>query len=108
MSCWCGHGPWHHHGYAYPPPVAYGPPTAIYYQPAKPYRRRRRRRADAEELADYLDGLEAERARIRRELDELQDRHHCELIRQPYGCCTATPMRHPTGKTPLQARRWTR
>jgi hypothetical protein len=71
MSCWCGHGPWHYHGYPYPPAAAYGPPPAMYYPPAEPYRRRRRR-ADAGELADYLDELEAEVARIRRELDELR------------------------------------
>jgi hypothetical protein len=72
MSCWCGHGPWHHYGYPYPPPAAYGPPATMYYEPAEPYRRRRRRQADAEELADYLGELEAEVARIRRELDELR------------------------------------
>lgn len=73
MSCWCGHGPWHYHGYPYPPAAAYGPPPAAYYPPpAEPYGRRRRRRADAEELADYLSELEAEVARIRRELDELR------------------------------------
>ena len=44
----------------------------MYYESAEPYRRRRRRQADAEELADYLDELEAEVARIRRELDELR------------------------------------
>jgi hypothetical protein len=27
MSCWCGHGPWHHYGYAYPPPMY---PAAAY------------------------------------------------------------------------------
>ena len=30
MNCWCGHGPWHHHGYPYPTPAAYGPP--VYYE----------------------------------------------------------------------------
>ena len=68
MSCWCGHGPWHYHGYPYPP-QAYGPPPSMYYPPGQPYRRRR---PDAEELADYLGELEAEVARIRRELDELR------------------------------------
>jgi hypothetical protein len=72
MSCWCGHGPWHHYGYPYPPAAVYGPPPPMYYQPAEPYRRRRRGRADAEELAYYLGELEAEVARIRRELDELR------------------------------------
>ncbi len=72
MSCWCGHGPWHYHGYPYPP--AYGPPPGTYYPPGEPYGygRRRRRRADAEELADYLDELQAEVARVRRELDDLR------------------------------------
>ncbi len=72
MSCWCGHGAWHHHGYHYPPPAAYGPPPAMYYPPAEPYRHRRRRQADAEELADCLGELETEVARIRHELDELR------------------------------------
>jgi hypothetical protein len=70
MSCWCGHGPWHYHGYPYAP-QAYTPPPAAYY-PAEPYGRRRRRRADAEELSEYLDELETEVARLRRELDELR------------------------------------
>ena len=71
MSCWCGHGPWHYHGYPYSAP-AYAPPPAAYYPPTEPYGRRRRRQADAEELADYLQELEAETAHIRRELDELR------------------------------------
>jgi hypothetical protein len=75
MSCCCGHGhgPCHCHGYPYPP--AYGPPPAAYYPPAGPYGYgygRRRRRVDAEDLADYLQDLEAEVARVRRELDELR------------------------------------
>ncbi|EUA13594.1 hypothetical protein I545_4723 [Mycobacterium kansasii 662] len=72
MSCCCGHGPWHCHGYPYAPSAAYGPPASFYYEPPEPYRRRRRRQPDAEELADYLSELEAEVARIRRELDELR------------------------------------
>ena len=72
MSCRCGHGPWHHYGYSYPPPAAYAPSPPVYYPPSEPYGRRRRRRADAEELADYLHELEAEIAHIRRELDELR------------------------------------
>ncbi|WP_264024595.1 hypothetical protein [Mycolicibacterium pyrenivorans] len=87
MSCWCGHGPWHYYqGYPYPPPAGYAPPPAGYapppagyapppaehYPPAGPVRRRRRRRADAQELADYLEDLEAEITRIRGELDELR------------------------------------
>ncbi|WP_219070840.1 hypothetical protein [Candidatus Mycobacterium methanotrophicum] len=66
MSCWCGHGPWHYHGYPYGPP-AYAPPPA-----AEGYGRRRRYRANAEELSDYLQELETEVARMRRELDELR------------------------------------
>ncbi|MBF6354941.1 hypothetical protein IU449_10355 [Nocardia higoensis] len=81
MNCWCGHGPWHYHGYAYPPGGAYGPPPAYYpaVEPPEPYgygRRRRRRgqgRADADELADYLHELEEEIVRLRRELDELRN-----------------------------------
>ncbi|MCZ4581997.1 hypothetical protein M0655_18805 [Gordonia amicalis] len=74
MSCWCGHGPWHYHGYPYPPPGAYAPPPPppAYYAPDEQYGRRRRRRADAEELADYLQDLEEEVTRIRHELDELR------------------------------------
>ena len=71
MGCWCGHGPWHYHGYPDSAP-AYAPPPAAYYPPTEPYGRRRRRQADAEELADYLQELEAETAHIRRELDELR------------------------------------
>lgn len=77
MSYCCGHGPWHCHGYPYPP--AYGPPPAAYYPPGEPYgygyghRRRRRRRVDTEDLADYLEDLEEEVARVRRELDELRE-----------------------------------
>ncbi|WP_142391312.1 hypothetical protein [Mycobacterium sp. ENV421] len=73
MSCWCGHGPWHHQGYAYPPPAGYAPPPPVYYPPAEPYGHRRRRRANAEELADHLHELEAEITSIRRELGELRE-----------------------------------
>ncbi len=72
MSCHYGHGPCHcHHGYPCAP--AYGPPGA-YYPPPEPYGygRRRRRRVDAEDLAEHLQDLEAEVARVRRELDELR------------------------------------
>lgn len=72
MSCWCGHGPWHHYGYPYPPSATYAPSPPAYYPSAEPHGRRRRRRADAEELADSLHELEAEIAHIRRELDELR------------------------------------
>lgn len=72
MSCCCGHYPCHYHGY--PHPAAYGPPPPAYYPVAEPYGygSRRRRRPDVEDLADYLQDLEAEIARVRRELDELR------------------------------------
>lgn len=66
MSCWCGHGPWHHYGYAYPP-RGYPPPD---YPPAEywsPGRGSRRRRSD-EELENHLVELEEELARLREEL----------------------------------------
>ena len=63
MSCWCGHGPWHHDRYSYPPPG---------YPPPEPYGRPRRRRLDADELADYLQELGEEIARVRRDLDEIR------------------------------------
>jgi len=72
MSCWCGHGPWHYHGYAYPPP--YPPPA--YYPPEEPYgppRRRRRRRREPEELEDYLQDLQEEIDRVRQELAALRE-----------------------------------
>ena len=73
MSCWCGHGSWHHYGYAYPPagypPAAPYPPA--YYPPAYPESRSPRgRRARAEDLEDYLRDLEDELARVREELAE--------------------------------------
>jgi hypothetical protein len=47
-----------------------------YYPPAEPYGygygRGRRRRAEVEDLAEYLEDLEAEVARVHRELDELR------------------------------------
>lgn len=73
MSCWCGHGPWHYHGYPYPPqyPPPYPPPG--YYPPEeldeRAVRRRRRRRGrDPEELEDYLQDLQEEIDRVRQEL----------------------------------------
>ncbi len=73
MSCCCGHGPCHcHHGYTCP----YGPPPVGYYPTPEPYGygygRRRRRRVDVEDLAEYLQDLETEVARVRRELNELR------------------------------------
>lgn len=71
MSCRCGHGPWHHHGYTYPPvpyPPAVYPPTAyppvaysVPYSTARPMWRGRRTRA--EDLEAYLSELEDELAR---------------------------------------------
>jgi len=68
MSCRCGHGPWHHYGYSYAPP-GYAPPG---YPLAEPYGRPRRRRPDADELADYLQELGEEIARVRRDLGEIR------------------------------------
>jgi hypothetical protein len=68
MSCWCGHGPWHHYGYAYPPPT-YAPP--VYPPPdypSPPPRARRGRRARVEDLERYLAELEDELAGVREEL----------------------------------------
>ena len=73
MSCWCGHGPWHHYGYTYPPqypPPAYYPPEEFYDRPA---RRRRRRRRDPEELEDYLQDLQEEIDRVRGELAAMRE-----------------------------------
>jgi len=78
MSCWCGHGPWHHQGYPYPPlyPPPQYPPSA-YYPPPEPYdrppRRRRRRARDPEELEDYLQDLQEEIDRVRQELAALRE-----------------------------------
>ncbi len=65
MSCWCGHGPWHHYGYAYPP-RGYPPPepSPEYWAPG---RGSWRRRSD-DELERHLVGLEEELARLREEL----------------------------------------
>ncbi|MFR9802341.1 hypothetical protein ACL02T_08565 [Pseudonocardia sp. RS010] len=68
MSCWCGHGPWHHYGHAYPPP-AYPLPGYPAPEYARPYWEPggRRRRTD-EELERHLAALEEEIARLREEL----------------------------------------
>jgi hypothetical protein len=71
MSCWCGHGPWHHYGYAYPPPypAAAYPPAAYPPGPyAPPPRQRRRGRARVEDLERHLAELEDELARVREDL----------------------------------------
>lgn len=76
MSCWCGHGPWHHwgpgQGYGYGPgygPGGYGPGfgPGIGRGP-------RRRRARAEDLEEYLGDLEDEVAAVRAELEEMKGR----------------------------------
>ena len=75
MSCWHAHGPWCHGPYVYPPPGYYAadyyPPTDD-YPPPPPRARARRRSMDADELAEYLQRLEDEVARVRRDLDELR------------------------------------
>jgi hypothetical protein len=72
MSRWHAHGPWCHDPYVYPPPgyaaADYYPPPAYYPPP----RARAGRRLDADELAEYLQRLEDEVARVRRDLDELR------------------------------------
>ena len=95
MSCWCGHGPWHHcgpgygpggYGPGYGPPgygPGYGPPgygpgygPPGYGPPGSGYGpgRRGRRRARAEDLEEYLAELEDEIAAVRVELQELRRR----------------------------------
>jgi hypothetical protein len=64
MSCWCGHGPWHHYGYAYPPRGYPDYPSPECWAPG---RGSRRRRSD-DELERHLVGLEEELARLREEL----------------------------------------
>ena len=71
MSCWCDHGPWHYHGYPYPPqypppqyPPGYYPPEELDERPV----RRRRRGRDLEELEDYLQDLQDEIDRVKEEL----------------------------------------
>ena len=65
MSCWCGHGPWHHYGYAYPPPGYPAPGYPPTY--GGPSQGSWRRRSD-EELERHLTVLEEELARLREEL----------------------------------------
>ncbi len=73
MSCWCGHGPWHHWGYG--PDYGYGPPHG--YGPGygpPPYGRRMRRQVrrwepEEEDLREYLEDLEEEIGRVRDELE---------------------------------------
>lgn len=81
MSCWCGHGPWHHHGYSYPaqfpppgyPPPGYPPPGYL-SSPAESVGRRRGRGSEVDELADQLEELAEQMARIRQAVDELRPR----------------------------------
>lgn len=74
MSCCSGHGLCHHHGDGHPSGGCHGP--------AEPdgsgFGRRRRGRVGAEDLAGYLEDLEAEVARVRGELDELRNRDTTE------------------------------
>ena len=65
MSCWCGHGPWHHYTRPYPP--AYYPPPE-YYGPQS----ERHRTGTEEEPADILRRLEEQIAGLRRDLDDLR------------------------------------
>lgn len=75
MSCWCGHGAWHHHVYPYPPPYlppyaspgSHPPPRERHQAPHPPHHP-----AGPDELQDYLRQLEAEAARVRRELEDMR------------------------------------
>lgn len=74
MGCWCGHGPWHHWGYGYPPPYQEYPSYPPPYEPQPypgPARRRRGMRGEGD-LEEYLERLEEEIGRVRRELQELR------------------------------------
>lgn len=62
----CCHGHMHHH-WCYSPGYEYGPPPGPGFLYA-----RRSRRSRAQDLADYLQDLEEELARVRYELQELQ------------------------------------
>jgi hypothetical protein len=69
MGCWHGHGPWHGcggPGYWYDPGLR--PDYDYEYGP----RWRPRRPPGGEELADYLDELEDEVARVRAELGAMR------------------------------------
>ncbi len=92
MSCWCGHGPWHHQGHVYPspyppphyPPPQYPPPQyppPAYYPPGEPYERPRRRRPrgrDPEELQEYLQDLREEIDRVSDELAAMRESDEAE------------------------------
>jgi len=66
MSCWCGHGPWHHR-YPYPPQGYFPPP--VYSGPPSEWRRQG---DDGQELAHQLQELAYQVAALRRELDEVR------------------------------------
>ena len=66
MCCWHGYGHRHHWCFGYGPGYEYGP------RPGPPYVRRGRR-IRARDLEDYLEDLEDELARVRRELQELRE-----------------------------------
>lgn len=77
MSCWCGHGPWHHWGpgyrygraYGYGPEYGYGPGMGPGLA-----RGPRRRRSRIEDLEEYLGDLQEEMAAVRAELEEMKRR----------------------------------
>ena len=66
MCCCHGHGHLQHGCFGYSPGYEYGPP------PGPPYARRGRR-TRARDLEDYLEDLEDELARVRRDLQELRE-----------------------------------
>jgi hypothetical protein len=65
MTCWCGHGPWHHSGYAYPLPYYYPQPPPPAYRPGP---REPDARTRLEELETTLRDLHDELARLREEM----------------------------------------
>ncbi len=81
MSCWCGHRPWHHwHGPWHYEGYRYGPPAPGPYGPGRcgpgpceaEYGPRRCRWSREQDLADYLEDLEAEVRQAREELARLR------------------------------------
>jgi hypothetical protein len=65
MCCWHAHGYAYHRCFGYDPGYEYGPPSPPYA--------RRGRRSRARDLEDYLEDLEGELARVRRELQDLRE-----------------------------------
>ncbi len=82
MSCWCGHGPWHHwhgpwryegYGYGPPPPGPWGPgPYGPESGPRWRGRPGRASRSREQDLAEYLEDLEGEVSQVREELERLR------------------------------------